>query len=87
MRQMKARFDDVCRGCGTPIKVDSLIRYGGPGQVFHDGCQPSGHPHLDAEYYKGRQDVENHRWNKMIYGEEEAERMEIEDDLRSGEGW
>lgn len=36
------------------------------------------------EYHQGVQDVETWRLNKAIYGEEAAERMAIEDELRRG---
>jgi hypothetical protein len=38
----------------------------------------------DAEYNAGIADVERWRMNKLVYGEEAAERMDIEDDLRRG---
>lgn len=38
----------------------------------------------NSEYQKGIQDVANWQENKRMFGEEEAERMEIEKELRDG---
>jgi len=85
MKRMKARYDDTCSGCGCPIKAGSLIDYAGRGCVYHSGCAPSQDPAGDREYYKGRQDVERWHENKAIFGNEVAEQMEIEREMR--EGW
>lgn len=61
-----------------------------PGELNEpDVCDECGRAHYgrtchycNAEYARGVQDVENWRWNRMIYGDEMAEAMEIEREIR-----
>lgn len=45
----------------------------------------TGHPALDREYNAGVRDVENWQFDRAMFGEEEANRLDIERGLRTGE--
>lgn len=88
-RPFTARYPGACAGCGGKIKVGDTI-VGALRKYYHgtgdgQGCAPSRDPQGDSEYWKGRQDVDRWRENKAIFGEEAAEAMELERELR--EGW
>jgi hypothetical protein len=82
---MKARYPGSCSGCHGAISVGAAIDYGGRGRMYHAGCAPSQDPAGDREYWQGRRDVDTYHENRALFGEETAEAMEIERDLR--EGW
>lgn len=83
-RTITARHHGTCSGCGCDIRPGTRIS-GSQGAWYHLGCVPSHSPRLDAEYYAGIRDAENFRENRMLFGEEVAEAMEIENELRFGE--
>lgn len=89
MRTITARYESTCAGCGTAIRPDQTIT-GSKRQWYHgagggQGCAPSGRQDLDREYIQGIRDVENWRENRRVFGDEAAEAMEIEREMR--EGW
>lgn len=92
MKTIKANYESFCAGCGGSIAKGSTITGSRGGDWYHgsgggSGCAPSGDTRADAEYLRGARDVENWRENRALFGEEEAERMEIERELRDGDGW
>lgn len=88
-KSFTARYAGTCDGCGCAIRAGSLVNFqrqklyhgSAPGQ----GCAPSGDRHADAEYHRGVMDAERFRDDVACYGEETANLMEIERELR--EGW
>lgn len=85
MKKMRARFEGTCQGCNGPIQKGQWIQWERGKGAFHDGCAPTGHPRQDAEYMQGVQDARNWQENRRMFGDEVADRMEIERELR--EGW
>ncbi len=87
MPRITAKYNGKCNACGDPIRKGTPIDYRGAGQVYHADCAPTDDPHADRERLQGMQDAKNWQENRRLFGDEEAERMEIEADLRRPEGW
>lgn len=85
MKTMYAKYPGRCSGCGTEIKKGTKIAWGRKEGAYHYNCKPSHNTRADAEYYAGIRDVERYRENKRWFGDEMAEAMEIEREMR--EGW
>lgn len=92
---MRARFDGHCRNCGGAITAGDEIRRGSRGWQ-HASCEPAGayrspaprdleRAAMDREYAQGVADAERYMETKRLFGEELADRWEIERELR--EGW
>ncbi|MGH7165486.1 MAG: hypothetical protein ACREIS_08195 [Nitrospiraceae bacterium] len=89
MKTIAAKYATTCIGCGTTIKPGQTIT-GSRGGWYHgsgggQGCAPSADRVADREYHQGIQDVENWRENRRLFGDEAAEAMEIEREMR--EDW
>ena len=85
MRKLTARRNDQCRGCGTAIRRGQTIAWSRETGAYHENCAPSGDRQADSQYYQGIQDAERWRENRRLFGDQMADAMELERELR--EGW
>ena len=98
---MKARYEGDCAACDKHIRMGDPIRRDGrrwiheachlreeqedDGDRWEREQEERERSRMDAEYEKGVQDVKNWQENKRMFGDEAADRMEIERELREGE--
>jgi hypothetical protein len=80
-RTITAKFDSVCGSCGCEVQKGTRVKWARGKGVHHLNCLATGNSRADAEYWQGRRDVDNWRFNKMVYGEAAAEVMEIEREI------
>ena len=89
--RITAKYAGACRGCGGSIEPGTEIEWSRRGGSFHTGCRPSGQggrpSRGDHQYWQGRRDVDNWHENIRMFGQEAADRMEFERELREGDGY
>ena len=92
MRTIKARFASTCAGCGGPIGKGDTIT-GSRGTWYHgsgagSGCAPRGSTtRADHEYQAGAAEAERWMADRRMFGEEFADAIDMDAELRDPEGW
>lgn len=89
MKRFPAKYAGQCSACGREIEKGTMIKWSRSEGAFHENCAPTGPngtmTRADTEYHQGMADVDNWHENISMFGQEAADAMEIEREMR--EGW